>query len=43
MSTAGYEIAVQPRNEFGNNAARRIRKEGLIPAVVYAKARKPRL
>ena len=39
MSTAGYEIAVQPRNEFGNNAARRIRKEGLIPAVVYAKGK----
>ena len=30
------ELAVQARSEFGKNAARRARKAGQIPAVIYA-------
>ncbi len=30
------EIAVQTRSEFGNNASRRARKNGMIPAIIYA-------
>lgn len=30
------EIAVQARSEFGKNAARRARKAGQIPAIIYA-------
>ncbi len=37
MSTKDNEIAVQPRSEFGNNAARRARKAGLVPGVIYGK------
>ncbi len=37
MSKDNNEIAVQPRSEFGNSAARRARKAGLVPAVIYGK------
>ena len=37
MSTVKHEIAVTARNEFGKNASRRARKEGLVPAIVYSK------
>lgn len=37
MSKAENVIAAQPRNEFGDNASRRLRKAGYIPAVVYGK------
>ena len=39
MSKVSNEIAVQERNEFGNNASRRARKAGMIPAVVYSKGK----
>ena len=29
------ELKVQPRTEFGSSVSRRLRKEGLIPSVVY--------
>ena len=37
MSTQGYELNVESRNVFGKGNARRARKDGLIPAVVYSK------
>lgn len=42
MSKENNEIAVKPRTETGNNAARRARRDGMIPAVVYAKGRENR-
>ncbi|MCI7642849.1 MAG: 50S ribosomal protein L25 [Lentisphaeria bacterium] len=35
MSKINHEIAIFPRSEFGSGAARRMRKSGIIPAVVY--------
>ncbi|MEG1979728.1 MAG: 50S ribosomal protein L25 [Victivallaceae bacterium] len=35
MSKINHEIAIFPRSEFGSGAARRMRKSGTIPAVVY--------
>ncbi len=32
---AQIRLVAQPRSEFGKGAARRLRREGLIPAVVY--------
>ncbi len=37
-----HEIAVQPRNESGTGAARRARKNGLVPAIVYSKHADPK-
>ena len=37
MSKAENVIAAQPRSEFGDNASRRLRKAGYIPAVIYGK------
>jgi len=37
MSKAENVIAAQPRNEFGDNASRRLRKSGFIPAVIYSR------
>lgn len=37
MSKAENVIAAQLRNEFGDNASRRLRKSGFIPAVIYGK------
>jgi len=39
MSTSEQELAVQRRSDFGKNAARRARKKGLIPAVIYSKGK----
>lgn len=35
MSKVEVAIAAQPRSEFGDNASRRLRKAGIIPAVIY--------
>ena len=32
-------IAAQPRSEFGDNASRRLRKSGFIPAVIYSRGK----
>ncbi len=32
---AQIRLVAQPRTEFGKGAARRLRREGLIPAVIY--------
>ena len=37
MSTQSYELNVESRDVFGKGNARRSRKAGLIPAVVYSK------
>ena len=37
MSKAENVIAAQLRNEFGDNASRRLRKSGFTPAVIYGK------
>lgn len=34
-------LTAQPRNEFGKGAARRARREGLVPAVVYGHGQEP--
>ncbi|TDU04580.1 large subunit ribosomal protein L25 [Streptomyces sp. 846.5] len=34
-------LEAQPRNEFGKGAARRARREGLVPAVVYGHGTQP--
>ena len=35
------QIKVAARAEFGNNAARRLRRQGLIPAIVYGNNKEP--
>lgn len=35
QGTQGTELVAEPRNEFGKGAARRIRRDDKIPAVVY--------
>ena len=42
MSKETYKIAVQARTGFGDNASRRLRKAGMIPAIVYSKGIEPR-
>ena len=37
-----HEIAVQPRTETGSGAARRARKNGQVPAIVYSKHTEPK-
>lgn len=39
MSEAENMIAAQPRSEFGDNASRRLRKAGYVPAVIYGKGK----
>ena len=39
MSKAENVIAAQLRNEFGDNASRRLRKSGFIPAVIYSRGK----
>ena len=39
MSKAENVIAAQPRSEFGDNASRRLRKAGFIPAVIYSRGK----
>lgn len=38
---AEIRLEAQPRNEFGKGAARRARREGLVPAVVYGHGTEP--
>jgi len=38
---AEIRLEAQPRNEFGKGAARRARREGLVPAVVYGHGTTP--
>ena len=42
MSNAKHVIAVEARNEFGDNASRRLRRASRIPAVVYSKGKEAR-
>lgn len=42
MSQDNNQVAIKPRSEFGKNASRRARRDGLIPAVVYAKGKENR-
>jgi len=42
MSTVN-ELNVEPRQDVGNNASRRSRNAGRIPAVVYGKGQEPKL
>ena len=42
MSKETPKIAAQARTVFGDNASRRLRKAGIIPAVVYSKGIEPR-
>lgn len=42
MSKQKHEIAVYPRSEFGKNAARRARRDGMVPVNVYAKGKENR-
>ena len=39
MSKVENVIAAQPRNEFGDNASRRLRKSGFTPAVIYGRGK----
>ncbi len=39
MSKVENVIAAQPRSEFGDNASRRLRKSGFIPAVIYSRGK----
>jgi len=36
-SMARHTVEAQPRSEFGNGPSRRLRREGLVPGVLYAK------
>jgi large subunit ribosomal protein L25 len=41
MSKAENVIAAQPRSEFGDNASRRLRKAGFVPAIIYGRTQEP--
>ncbi|AZA13139.1 50S ribosomal protein L25/general stress protein Ctc [Corynebacterium choanae] len=41
MSNKALALAAQPRNEFGKGAARRARRAGLVPVVIYANEFEP--
>jgi len=38
----GVKISAEPRNDFGKGFARRTRKAGLVPAVIYGHGEEPR-
>lgn len=38
----GIKISAEPRNEFGKGFARRVRRAGLVPAVIYGHGEEPR-
>jgi large subunit ribosomal protein L25 len=40
--SSGIKIDAEPRNEFGKGFARRTRKAGLVPAVIYGHGEEPR-
>ncbi len=42
MSKETPHIKVEARTVFGNNASRRLRKSGMIPAVIYGNGKAPR-
>jgi len=42
MSKETPHIAVEARAEFGNNASRRLRRAGMIPAIIYGKSQEPK-
>ncbi len=42
MAAAYIDLAVQTRTEFGKGAARRARRDGYIPAVLYGHGEEPR-
>ena len=42
MSRETHKLAAQTRAAFGDNASRRLRRAGIIPAVVYSKGVEPR-
>lgn len=42
MSRETHKLAAQARAAFGDNASRRLRRAGMIPAVVYSKGVEPR-
>lgn len=42
MSENSFTVAVQERNTFGTSAARRMRREGLVPLVVYSHGQEPK-
>ena len=42
MSKENHQIEVEARAEFGNNASRRLRHAGMIPAIIYGKGVEPR-
>ncbi|MCQ2377633.1 MAG: 50S ribosomal protein L25 [Victivallaceae bacterium] len=42
MSNESHKIAVLKRDAFGNNASRRLRRAGSIPAVVYGRGKAAR-
>ena len=39
---AQVSITAEPRSDFGKGAARRTRREGRVPAVIYGKGSEPR-
>ena len=39
---AEIRLTAQPRNEFGKGAARRLRRDGQVPAVLYGDGEEPR-
>lgn len=41
MSSQRFQIEVQEREQFGSREARRLRKQGLIPGVLYGKGKAP--
>ena len=42
MSNKAIDLAATPRTEFGKGAARRARRAGLIPVVVYGPGFEPK-
>lgn len=41
MAHKALDLAANPRNEFGKGAARRARRAGLVPGVIYSKDTEP--
>mgnify|MGYP006279925583 CR=1 FL=1 len=41
MSEKTFTVPVQQRNTFGSSAARRLRRDGLVPLVVYSRGDEP--
>ena len=41
MANKALDLSANPRNEFGKGAARRARRAGLVPGVIYSKDTEP--